>query len=151
PSAADVRRRAVARWWRQLSQALRRLRRVQIGLTAIAVLAAIAAATWLAVKRGWLPGAARTLPTIAVLPFRNETDAPEDTRYIADGLAEALATNLAQTERLRTLPWVTTERVKPDSVPLVDIARDLRARSLLLGTLRSSPSGLAVSLSIVDG
>jgi TolB-like protein len=130
---------------------LGRLGRRRIGVAALAAAAVIAGATWLAVQRGWLPGAQPKPPILAVLPFRNETDDPEGTRYIADGLAEALATNLAQTERLSVLPWITTQRVALDSLSLPRLAKDLNARRLLLGTMRNTPNGLSVSLSLVDG
>src|SRR5207249_3993759 len=68
-----------------------------------------------------------------------------------DGLAEGLTLNLAQTERLQVLPWVTTQRVQPDSVPLLKLARDLGADRLLLGTMRSTSDGLMLSLALVDG
>lgn len=102
-------------------------------------------------ERRSLPGVMPKVQTLAVLPFRNLTDDPAGTRFIADGLAEALATNLAQTERLCVLPWVTTQRVEAGSLPLAGLARQLNARRLLVGTMRSTPQGLTVSLSIVDG
>ena len=151
PTRVDRARRAIARRWRQAGAALRRVGRRRIGVVALASVALLAAATWFAARQGWLPGVTSKPPTLAVLPFRNETDDPEATRYIADGLAEALATNLAQTERLRVLPWVTTQRIQLDSMPLPKLAKELNARKLLLGTLRSTPQGLTVSLSVIDG
>src|SRR5262249_32101855 len=114
-------------------------------------LALLSGASWLAAQRGWLPGTVKAPPTIAVLPFRNETADPEGTRYISEGLAEALATDLAQTERLRVLPWVTTQHVAADSLPLEAIARNLHSRKPLIGPRRPTDTGLAVSISIVDG
>src|SRR5262249_42445780 len=106
PSAAEVGQRALARRWRALAGGVRRFARARVGVAVLLMLALFAVLAWFAFERGWLPGAARQLPTVAVLPFRNKTDDPEGTSYIADGLAEALATNLAQTDRLRVLPWV---------------------------------------------
>jgi TolB-like protein len=151
PTPAERRRRAWAKGWRRTKEALRRAGRRRVGVTVLAGAALLAAAAWFAVQRGWIPGLAVKPPMLAVLPFRNLTDDPEATQYIADGLAEAMATNLAQSERLRVLPWVTTQRAKLEGVELPRLARDLRARRLLLGSLHSAPQGLRVSLSLVDG
>jgi len=151
PSRAERARRALARRWRRTGEAMRRWASRKIGVAALAGVALLAAAGWFAAHQGWLPGATRQPPILAVLPFRNETDDPEETSYIADGLAEALTTNLAQTERLRVLPWVTTQRVQTDSTSLPKLAKTLNARKLLLGTMHSTPEGLTVSLSLIDG
>jgi TolB-like protein len=142
-------RRTIARWWRRAGAGARRVGRVRVGVVALTALALLVGTGWLAVRRGWIPGMRAVPPTIAVLPFVNQSSDPGETDYIASGLGEALNSSLALTERLRVLPWVTTQRVRADSTPAAQLAKQLHAAKVILGTLRSDGDKLRVSLSIV--
>ncbi len=71
--------------------------------------------------------------TIAVLPLLNLTgDATQD--YFADGMTEALTTDLARMETLQVLSRYSTMQYKPPKKPLPEIAKELHADVVVEGS-----------------
>lgn len=89
-------------------------------------------------KRGYrlvAPVQARAFvePTIAVLPFENLSHDPDD-EYFADGLGDAVTTELGRIPGLRVISRQSVLRFKGGTLALSDIARELGADALVEGT-----------------
>jgi len=104
-----------------------------LGLLVLAVaLTAMNAGGW----RDRLLGRLRTpqIQSLAVLPFENLTgDAEQD--YFADGMTEALITNLGQVQALRIISRTSVMKYKAARRPLPDIARELHVDAIIEGSV----------------
>jgi eukaryotic-like serine/threonine-protein kinase len=79
--------------------------------------------------------------SLAVLPFENLSgDATQE--YFADGMTEALITDLAQIHALRVISRTSVMRFKDSRTPLSDIARQLKVDAIVEGSVSRS-DGLA--------
>lgn len=72
--------------------------------------------------------------SLAVLPFRSRTDAPDST-ILADGIAEVLVSRLGRIGALRLISNQTTERYRQSEASLAEIARDLGVDGVITGSL----------------
>ena len=80
----------------------------------------------------FVPGAASA--AVAVLPFKNLSgDASQD--YYADGLSEALITELGKIGRLQVLSFQSVSRYRQTQKPLPEIARELQVDVVLEGSV----------------
>ena len=87
-------------------------------------------------------------PTLAVLPFRNESDDAE-LDYLVDGVTETLIHNLSELPRLRVLARSTVFRaVAPGADPL-SVARELDADVALIGRVVQFSERLSVGVELV--
>lgn len=125
---------------------LQRPRRWTLGWT-LAALAVVAAA--LVVLR--LSPAGRAPDRIAVLPFQDVGEDPEAFAYRASGLAAALSTKLTQIAGLTVVPWTTVQRYAGDTRPMPDLARELGADVLVVGTIREIDGRIQVGIGLVNG
>jgi TolB-like protein/DNA-binding winged helix-turn-helix (wHTH) protein/Tfp pilus assembly protein PilF len=110
------------------------------GLVAVAVLAAALIALVASGGREWLSRsfATRAAPleikSIAVLPLENLSgDASQD--YFADGMTDALITELAQIGRLRVISRTSMMQYRGTRKPLPEIARELNVEAVVEGTV----------------
>jgi TolB-like protein/Tfp pilus assembly protein PilF len=108
------------------------------------------AVTYLAGWRGPLFGSAvHPTRTIAVLPLQNLTgDAAQD--YFADGMTEALTTDLARMESLQVISRTSTmqyKAAKQKSLPV--IARELNADAIVEGSVQRSGNRVRVTAQLV--
>jgi hypothetical protein len=94
------------------------------------------AGTW--IWRSWRhPMAAPASPVIrslAVLPLENLTGDPSQD-YFADGMTDALITDLAQIGSLRVISRTSMMRYKGTRKPLADIAQELGVEGIVEGTV----------------
>jgi serine/threonine protein kinase/Tfp pilus assembly protein PilF len=106
------------------------------GLLVLAVgLTAMNAGGW----RDRLLGRVHTPPirSLAVLPFENLTgDTEQD--YFADGMTEALITDLGQIQALRVISRTSVMKYKAARKPLADIARELHVDAIIEGSVSHS-------------
>ena len=85
------------------------------------------------------PGAARVLPAsdairaIAVLPFRNVSQDPAQ-EYFADGMTEAIISDLARIRALRVISRTSAMKYKGTGLSLPEIARELNVDAVLEGS-----------------
>jgi len=80
----------------------------------------------------FVPGAASV--AVAVLPFKNLSgDASQD--YYADGVSEALITDLGKISRLQVLSFQSVSRYRQTQKPLPEIARELQVDVVLEGSV----------------
>jgi serine/threonine-protein kinase len=112
-----------------------------LGLLALAMgLTAMNAGGW----RDRLLGRVRTpqIRSLAVLPFANLSGDPNQD-YFADGMTEALITDLGQIQALRVISRTSVMPFKATQKSLVDIARELRVDGIVEGSVSRS-DGLAL-------
>jgi serine/threonine-protein kinase len=119
------------------------------GLLALAVLlATLNTGGW----RDRLLGHARTtqIRSLAVLPFANLTGDP-DQDYFADGMTEALITDLSQIHTLRVISRTSVMQYKAARTPLVDIAHQLKVDAIVEGSVSRSGNLAQVTARLIYG
>jgi TolB-like protein/tetratricopeptide (TPR) repeat protein len=80
------------------------------------------------------PGNGSANLSMAVMPLKNLSGDPGQD-YYADGISEALITELGKIGRLRVLSFQTMSRYRQTPKPLPEIARELRVDALLEGSV----------------
>ena len=114
-------------------------------LVIIGVLAWTNPAEWRTRLFGGSPGPVRT---IAVLPLLNLTgDANQD--YFADGMTEALTTDLAQMESMQVISRSSTMQYKGAKKPLPVIARELHADAVVEGSVQRVGDRVRVTAQLI--
>jgi TolB-like protein len=78
--------------------------------------------------------ASHAIHSIAVLPLENLTGDPSQ-EYLADGMTEALITDLAQISALRVISRTSVMHYKRTREPLPDIARELGVDGIVEGSV----------------
>jgi TolB-like protein/DNA-binding winged helix-turn-helix (wHTH) protein len=122
-------------------------RTVVVGLALLAPLL-VAAVAW-QVWRSRQPDAG-PIRSLAVLPFDNlSSDAEQE--YLADGITDALITELAGIRSLRVLSRQSVIRYKDSAKPLPEIARELGVDGIVEGAVLRSGSRVRVSAQVVHG
>lgn len=88
-------------------------------------------------------------PAIAVLPFVNAADDPQQD-YFCDGLTEDLIGSLGRFRELFVIGRASAFAYKGQHLPTAQIARELRVRYLVSGSVRRDNQTLRVSAELVD-
>ena len=88
-------------------------------------------------------------PSIAVLPFANMSDDP-DQEYFADGISEDLITGLSRIRWLFVIARNSTFVYKGRAVDVKRVARDLGVRYVLEGSVRRAGKQLRISAQLID-
>jgi len=135
PAAADRRRRAL--WWAAAGLVLLGVG-VGLGLNVAGV-------------RDRLLGrpAAGEIISIAVLPLKNLSADPQQD-YFADGMTEALITELGKISTLRTLSYRSAIGYRQTAKPLSEIARELKVDALLEGAVVRSGDRVRITANLVE-
>ena len=89
-------------------------------------------------------------PTIAVMPFDNFAQPPEDD-YFSDGIAEDLITDLSRVSGLQVVSRHSTFAYKGAWSKARDIYDDLGARYVLAGSVRRSGKRVRITAQLIDG
>jgi TolB-like protein/DNA-binding winged helix-turn-helix (wHTH) protein/Tfp pilus assembly protein PilF len=126
-----------------------RFSRPQLASIAAVALAIAATVLALANSREWrtrlFGGPVRT---IAVLPLLNLTgDASQE--YLADGMTEALTTDLARMESLQVISRSSTMGYKGTKKPLPTIAKELHADGIVEGSVQRSGDRVRITAQLV--
>lgn len=135
----------------QLAGNRAQLRRV-LPVLAVALLLATATAlfrhapTQMHADRAELPA---TPAAIAVLPFENLSDNP-DQEYFADGMTDDLITALAQQPELFVIARDSTFFYKDQTDDIRDIARRLKVRYVLHGSVRRAGERIRLNVQLID-
>ncbi|MCB9233538.1 MAG: hypothetical protein H6581_17915 [Bacteroidia bacterium] len=90
-----------------------------------------------------------SLPTIAVLPFRNLVQRPEN-EYFSDGMTEDILSLLARIDGLVVLSRNSVMRYKNTQKSNKEIGEELKADHLLLGTVDKLGSKVDVTIRLVQ-
>ena len=92
---------------------------------------------------------AMRIEAIAVLPLENLTgDSSQE--YFADGMTDALITNLAQVSSLRVISRASTMRYKGVHDPLADVARKLNVDAFVEGSVARSGNRVRITAQLID-
>jgi TolB-like protein/tetratricopeptide (TPR) repeat protein len=115
-----------------------------LGVAALAVLAVIAIAYL--VLRSRTEGTARPkITSLAVLPLKNLSGDPEQ-EYFADGMTEALITELGKTNIARVISRQSAMQYEGTKKPVQEIARELNVDAVLEGTVVRSGDRVRVTV-----
>ena len=122
-------------------------RRLLAGIgIAVAVCAASAGGWWLLRSR---TGAATEIHSLAVLPLRNLSGDPQQ-EYFADGMTEALITDLGKISALRVVSRTSVMQYKSAAKPLGQIARELNVDAAVEGSVLRSGSRVQITARLVE-
>lgn len=136
-------RSGIAPWTR------RTVRRLKIAaILLVSLILVIAAAVWLLRESGILFSPAR-IDSIAVLPLENLTGDPEQ-EYFADGMTEALITDLSKISALKVIARSSAMRYKNTEKPLAEIARELGVKALLEGSVVRESGRVRISAQLIE-
>jgi TolB-like protein/Tfp pilus assembly protein PilF len=116
-------------------------------VAAVAALA-LAAGYWLKTKGAKppvpVPGA---IQSIAVLPLENLTGDPAQ-EYFADGMTDALITELSQIKKLRVISRTTVMQYKHAKKPLQQIAQELHVDAVVEGSVLQDKDRVRISATL---
>jgi adenylate cyclase len=95
-------------------------------------------------------GSASAKLAIAVLPFNNMSDDPEQ-EYFSDGIAEDVITDLSKVSELLVIARNSTFAYKGKAVNAQQICSELSARYLVEGSVRKAGNRIRVTAQLIDG
>jgi TolB-like protein/Tfp pilus assembly protein PilF len=100
--------------------------------------------------RSWSAASANPLSihSLAVLPLANLTGDPAQA-YFADGMTDALITELAQSPGLRVISRTSVVRYKDAKKPLPDIARELNVEAIVEGAVVRSAGRVLITAQLI--
>jgi serine/threonine protein kinase/tetratricopeptide (TPR) repeat protein len=87
--------------------------------------------------------------SIAVLPFTNMSDSPDD-EYFADGMAEEIITALSKIEGLHVMSRTSSFAFKGKAMDVRGIGEMLNVRAVLEGSVRRSGNTLRITAQLVN-
>jgi TolB-like protein/DNA-binding winged helix-turn-helix (wHTH) protein/Flp pilus assembly protein TadD len=102
-------------------------------------------------RHHWLGGSAKAagVSSIAVLPLENLTgDSGQD--YFADGMTDALITDLAQIGALRVISHTSVEQYKGTRKPLPQIAKELNVDAVVEGSVARAGNRVRVNAQLIQ-
>jgi TolB-like protein/tetratricopeptide (TPR) repeat protein/predicted Ser/Thr protein kinase len=119
------------------------------GRTAIAaLLIAIAVASAVYFWTQSRTAAGGSIESLAVLPLDNLSGDKEQ-EYFADGMTDALITELAQIQPLKVISRTSVMQYKGAKQPLPEIGRALSVDAIVVGTVRKSGERVAISVQLL--
>jgi TolB-like protein/DNA-binding winged helix-turn-helix (wHTH) protein/Flp pilus assembly protein TadD len=92
---------------------------------------------------------ARHIHSVAVLPLQNLSGDPSQ-EYLADGLTEALVTDLAQVRSLRVISRTSIMTYKGTKKKLPEIARELNVDAVVEGSVMRSGDHVQVTAQLIE-
>lgn len=131
---------------------LTRWKRFAYAMAAVLALAAVMIVSNFAGWRDRLLGRPRApqIRLLAVLPFENLSGNSEQD-YFADGMTEALITDLGQIQALRVISRTSVMKYRAARKPLADIARELHVDGIIEGSVSRSQNLVLVTARLVYG
>ena len=96
------------------------------------------------------PAALPDKPSLAVLPFDNLSDDPED-EYFADGLTDDLITDLSKISGLFVIARNSAFAYKDQPLDVREVARELGVRYVLEGSVRRAGERVRINAQLIDG
>ena len=89
------------------------------------------------------------IDSIAVLPFENLSDDPGQ-EYFADGMSEALITNLAKIASLKVISRTSTMQYKKTTKPVPEVARELNVDAVVEGSVLQAEDRVRITAQLID-
>src|SRR5437016_1000172 len=99
-------------------------------------------------RRTKTPALQSTIKSLAVLPLNNLSGDPAQ-EYFADGITEALISNLAQIRALRVISRTSAMRYKGTNKSLPEIARELNVDAVIEGSVQRSGGRVHVTARLI--
>lgn len=87
--------------------------------------------------------------SIAVLPFDNYSNAPED-QYFSDGFTEVIIANLAKVKDLKVISRTSVMQYKSTTKPLKEIGMELGVAHILEGSVQRSGKMIRIVGQLID-
>ena len=112
------------------------------------VAALVGASVWVWEK--WRASDTPRITSLAVLPLENLSRDP-DQEYFADGMTEALTTELAQISSLKVISHTSVVQYKGTKKPLPQIARELRVDAVVEGAVQRSGDKVEITVQLIHG
>jgi serine/threonine protein kinase/tetratricopeptide (TPR) repeat protein len=128
------------------------LSRALLASAAIAALVLITAFVWKLVEVKWRGSpavGAASVRSLAVLPLENLTGDPKQD-YFADGMCDALITELSQIKKLRVISRTSVMQYKDKHESPAQIAQDLGVDALVEGSVLRSDDRVRISAELVQ-
>jgi len=97
----------------------------------------------------WSNARSRPGPSIAVLPLENLSGRPEEI-YLADGLTDALITELARFRGLRVTSRTSALQYRGSKKPAPEIARELGVETLVEGSVVRQGDRVRITAQLID-
>ncbi len=116
---------------------------------AVVILATLAAGYVLYARYAGASGPAG-ITSIAVLPFRNTSNDPEQD-YVSDGISEGLINRLSQVHGLKVVANSSSSRYKGQDADPREVARALDVAGILVGRVSQRGDSLSISVELIDG
>ena len=91
----------------------------------------------------------REIRSIAVLPLENLTGDPAQ-EYFADGMTDALITDLAQIGSLHVISRISAMRFKGAQKPLPEIAKELNVDAVVVGSVVRSKDRARINVQLIQ-
>jgi len=88
-------------------------------------------------------------PSIAVLPFVNMSDDPEQ-EYFSDGITEEIITSLSKSQRLFVIARNSVFTYKSKPVKVQQVSEDLGVRYVLEGSVRKAGDRVRITAQLID-
>ena len=127
-------------------------RRRWIAIAAVALLLVVVAMLVVMRASDWgarlFRGRERPIRSIAVLPLENLSGNPAED-YFADGMTEALITDLAKIRALRVISRTSVMRYKTTRKPLPEIARELDVDAVVEGAVVRSGDRVRITAQLI--
>jgi adenylate cyclase len=89
------------------------------------------------------------LPTVAVLPFRDDGLDPSF-QYFGEGITEDIIAGLARTRSFHVIERSSTLRYRSEKIDVQSAARELGVRYVLMGSVRRLAQALRIRFELVD-
>ena len=99
---------------------------------------------------GMAPRLTSDKPSVAVLPFANMSNDPEQ-EFFSDGITEDIITDLSNVSGLFVLGRNTVFTYKGKSVNLVQVARELGVAFVLEGSVRKAGQKVRINAQLIEG
>ncbi len=100
-------------------------------------------------KLYFFTGRSRTIDAIAVLPLTNLSGDPNK-EFFADGMTEALISDLGQIEALRVISRTSVMQYKNLMKPLPKIAKELNVDAVVEGSVQSSGDQVEINVRLIE-
>jgi TolB-like protein/Tfp pilus assembly protein PilF len=119
-----------------------------LGLAALLIVALAGGWIWHSLRHPVAIPASPVIRSLAVLPLENLTGDPSQ-EYFADGMTDALITDLAQIGSLRVISRTSMMRYKGTRKPLADIAQELGVEGIVEGTVFRSGNRVRITSQLI--
>ena len=112
------------------------------------ILLALVILAWLFFPSPKKPALAVTHNSIAVLPFTNISNDPEQ-EYFSDGITEQIISNLAQLKDLKVIARTSVVKYKKTSKTIAEIGKELNVTHILEGSVRKAGDQIRVTAQLI--